>query len=319
MDKRTFTQAALLALSVLLTSCEPAANSNSVSGTIETDEAHVASRYGGRVERIFAQEGEALTNGQVIVELDAAELHARRDQIAAQLAEAEAGPRKEEIAAAKADWESQLAQLDFARADARRADELLAQTTISVTERDQAVSKANALEKTTVATKSRYDLLRAGTRPEQIAQARAQLAEVDTLLREMRVIAPTNCVLEVLSVKLGDVLAPNREVATVLLTSHTFARVFVPEPWLGRIKLGDNVKVRVDAFPGRDFAGQVEFIGRAAEFTPRNVQTVEERVKQVFPVKVRLDASSGELRAGMAVGVTFPGARNQLPESSKAL
>jgi HlyD family secretion protein len=82
----------------------------------------------------------------------------------------------------------------------------------------------------------------------------------------------------------------------------------VPEPWLGRIKLGDKVQVRVDAFPGRDFAGEVEFIGRAAEFTPRNVQTVGERVKQVFPVKVRLDTSSGELRAGMAVDVVFPGA-----------
>ena len=297
---------ALIALAIVGSSCKRVASPDSVSGTIETDEAHVASRYGGRVKHIFAQEDEALTNGQVIAELDAAELHARHEQIAALLAELEAGPRKEEIATAKAEWESQLAQLDFTRTDARRAEELFAQKTISATERDQAVSKANSLEKTAAAAKSRYDLLLAGTRPEQIAQARAQLAELDTQIREMRVIAPTNCVLEVLSVKLGDVLAPNREVATVLFTGHTFARVFVPEPWLGRIKLGDKAQVRVDAFPGRDFAGQVEFIGRAAEFTPRNVQTVEERVKQVFPVKVRLDASSGELRAGMAVDVSFP-------------
>ena len=266
----------------------------------------MASRYGGRVEKIFAQEGEALKPGQPIVELDAAELRARRDQAAALLADLEAGPRKEEIAAAKAEWEAQLAQLDFAKADAKRAQELFAQKTISASDRDLAVSKAEALDKSVAAAKSRYDLLLAGTRPEQIAQARAQLSELDAQLREMQIVAPTNCVLEVLSVKAGDVLAPNREVATVLLPSHTFARVFVPEPWLGHIKLGDKAKVRVDAFPGRDFEGEVEFIGRAAEFTPRNVQTVEERVKQVFPVKVRLDTSTGELRAGMAVDVEFP-------------
>lgn len=306
MQKIWILPAAALALIALGVSCNRNHSPSSVSGTIETDEARVASRYGGRVEKIFAQEGEALKPGQPIVELDAAELRARRDQAAALLADLEAGPRKEEIAAAKAEWEAQLAQLDFAKADAKRAQELFAQKTISASDRDLAVSKAEALDKSVAAAKSRYDLLLAGTRPEQIAQARAQLSELDAQLREMQIVAPTNCVLEVLSVKAGDVLAPNREVATVLLPSHTFARVFVPEPWLGHIKLGDKAKVRVDAFPGRDFEGEVEFIGRAAEFTPRNVQTVEERVKQVFPVKVRLDTSTGELRAGMAVDVEFP-------------
>ena len=76
----------------------------------------------------------------------------------------------------------------------------------------------------------------------------------------MKIVAPTNCVLEVLSVKAGDVLAPNQQVATLLLTNHIWVRVFVPEPWLGHIKLGDAVSVRVDPFPGKDFAGVVEQI-----------------------------------------------------------
>jgi multidrug resistance efflux pump len=113
-------------------------------------------------------------------------------------------------------------------------------------------------------------------------------------------------VLEVLSVKVGDVLAPNQPVATLLLTNHIWVRVFVPEPWLGHIKPGDAVKARVDSFPGKDFAGTIEQIQRAAEFTPRNVQTVGERVKQVFGVKVRLDNAEGRLRAGMAADVFFP-------------
>lgn len=297
-----------LALAAILSiaGCHPAQDSNSVSGTIETDEVRAASRYGGRVERVFAWEGDALTNGQVIVELDAAELHAQHDRVSAQLDEAVTGPRKEEIAAAKADWEAQVAQLDFARLEAKRAEELFVQQTTSASERDLAVSKAHTLAKAVAAAKSRYDLLVAGTRPEQIAQIRAQLAELETRLREMNVYAPTNCVLEVLSVKVGDVLTANQPVATLLLTNHLWVRVFVPEPWLGYIRPGDVVKVRVDGFPGTDFKGEVEQIQRSAEFTPRNVQTVGERVKQVFGVKVRLNNTEGRLRAGMAADVWFP-------------
>ena len=300
----SFAFAAILVLAA--TGCKPDQNSNSVSGTIETDETRVASRYGGRVEKIFAWEGDALTNGQLIAVLDAAELGAQRDRASAQLAEAEAGPRKEEIATAKAQWEAQLADLDFARAEAKRAVELFAQKTISTTERDQAVSRENALEKIAAAAKSQYDLLLAGTRPEQIAQARAQLAQLDAQLAEMTISAPTGSVLEVLSVKVGDVLAPNQQVATLLLTNHIWVRVFVPEPWLGHIKLGDAVKLRVDSFPDTDFSGAVEQVAREAEFTPRNVQTVGERVKQVFGIKVRLDNSEGHLRAGMSADVFFP-------------
>lgn len=295
-----------VALAFLPLSCRKASNSPAVSGTIETDEVHVASRYGGRVEKIFASEGDSLTNRQVIVELEAAELHAQREQAAASLAEWEAGPRAEEIAAAKHDWESVSAELEFARADQKRVLELFSQKTISETERDRAVSRALALEKSVAAAKSRYDLLVAGTRPERIAQAKARLAEIEAQLREMRILAPTNCVLEVLSVRVGDVLAPNREVATLVLADHLWVRVYVPQPWLGQIKLGQRVRVRVDSFPNRDFEGVVEQISRVAEFTPRNVQTPDERIKQVFGVKVRLKNEQDQLRAGMSADVLFP-------------
>lgn len=277
-----------------------------VSGTIETDEAHVASRYGGRVVNIFAQEGDSLKTGQVIVELDAAELQARRDQAAATLAEMVAGPRKDEIDAARNDWQSQKADLALAESDSKRAVELYAQKTISDTERDRAVSHAETLEKGTAAAKNRFDLLVEGTRPERIDLARAQLAEIETQLHEMKICAPTNSVLEVLSVKVGDVLAPNREVATVILTQHLWVRVFAPELWLGKIHLGEAVKVQVDSFPNEYFEGTVEQINRSAEFTPRNVQTVDERIKQVFGVKVRLKNVDDKLRAGMSADVAFP-------------
>jgi HlyD family secretion protein len=282
-----------------------------VSGTIEVDETRIASRYGGRVEEISAREGDSLTNAQPLIRLAAAELAARRDQARAVLAELKAGARKEELAAAKNDWEAIVAELEFARAEQRRITELFRERTVPEAERDRAVTRVASLEKSVAAAKSRYDLLLAGTRAERIAQAEAQLAEIETQLREMTIVAPTNAVLEVLHVKVGDVLAPNQPVATLLLTNHLWVRVYVPEPWLGLIQLKQPVRVRVDSFRERDFNGEVEQIARAAEFTPRNVQTVEDRVKQVFGVKIRLPADAPELRAGMAADVYFPNTPKQ--------
>ena len=309
-----FILTSMAALALLAAGCSvgDSTRARSVSGTIETDEVRVASRYGGRVERLLAQEGDALKPGQLIVELDAAELRAKHDQLAAQLAEFEAGPRKEEIEASKHDWEALVAELAQARVDAKRAEELFTQKTISATEHDQALTRALTLEKNVAAAKSRYDLLLAGTRAERLAQARAQLAEIDSQIREMKIIAPSNCVLEVLSVKVGDVLAPNQSIGTLLLTNHLWVRVYVPEPWLGHIQLGEAVTVRVDSHPGKDFPGVVEQVARAAEFTPRNVQTVGERIKQVFGIKVRLDNATGEAPRRHGSGCQLPPRRRTL-------
>ncbi len=271
-----FICAALLALA---NGCDR--HSNAVSGTIEVDEVHVGPRMSGRVEKIFAQEGDRLKGGQTIVQLDAAELSARRDLAAAQ------------IDTAIRDADSQEAQLDFLRDDAKRQQELLKRKVVSPTDAQKADSAARAQEKNVEAAKLR------------VVQARAQLADIDAQLAEMAVKAPSDCVLEVLSVKVGDVLPPNREVATLLLPQHLWVRVYVPEPWLGRIKIGDHVRVRVDSFPGKDFDGVVEQVNRQAEFTPRNVQTVEDRIRQVFGVKIRLPNNDDRLRAGMSADAYF--------------
>jgi HlyD family secretion protein len=280
---------------------------DTVSGTIETDEVHVASRYGGRVEKIHAWDGDALKAGDVILEMEARELTARRAQAAAFLDELEKGPRPQEIETALSEWQAQQAELEFARLDARRMEELFATKAVSKTDHDRAVTRANALEKSTAAAKQRYELLREGTRAERIAQARAALAEIDAQLSEMTIRAPGDCILEVLGVRVGDVLPPNREVASLVLPERIWVRVYVPENWLGHVKPGQEVALKVDSFPKREFKGVVEQINRSAEFTPRNVQTVGDRIRQVFGVKLRIDASQKELRPGMAVDARFPG------------
>jgi len=255
---------------------------NAVSGTIEIDEAHVGPRSSGRVEKIFAQEGDRLHEGQIIAQLAASELRARRDLAAAQI----------DTAIRNAD--AQSAQLEFLRDEAARQKDLLQRKVVSPSDAQRADSGAKTQEKNVEAAQM------------QVLQARAQLADIDAQLKEMQVVAPAESVLEVLSVKVGDVLPPNGEVATLLLSQHLWVRVYVPETWLGFVKDGEQVRVRVDSFPGKDFPGVVEQINRQAEFTPRNVQTVGDRIKQVFGVKVRLPVDDERLRAGMAADVYFP-------------
>jgi HlyD family secretion protein len=269
-----------LTLLILLAGCGD--RGKAVSGTIEVDEAHVGPRMSGRVEKILAWEGDHLREGQLIAQLDASELRARRDLAAAQ------------IDTALHDADAQEAQLVFMRDEAGRQQDLLKRRVVSPSDAQRADSSAKTQEKNLAAAKMR------------VAQARAQLADIDAQLAEMQVVAPADSVLEVLSVKVGDVLPPNREAATLLLTGHLWVRVYVPESWLGLIKLGEHVRVRVDSFPGKDFDGVVEQINRQAEFTPRNVQTVADRIKQVFGVKIRLPSDDDHLRAGMAADVYFP-------------
>ncbi|MFL6527067.1 MAG: HlyD family secretion protein [Chthoniobacterales bacterium] len=269
-----------LVFAAALIGCRP--DPNTVSGTIEVDEVHVGPRMGGRVEKIFAQEGDQLHAGQPIAQLDAEELKARRDLAAAQ------------INTAQHDADSQEAQLEFLRDDSRRQQDLLRRRVVSPTDAEKADTAARAQEKNLEAAKMR------------VTQARAQLADIDSQLGEMQVTAPGDSVLEILSVKVGDVLPANREVATLLLPQHLWVRVYVPEPWVGKIHLRDQVRVHVDSFPHEEFSGSVEQINRQAEFTPRNVQTVSDRIRQVFGVKVRLDNRDDKLRAGMSADVYFP-------------
>ena len=128
----------------------------------------------------------------------------------------------------------------------------------------------------------------------RVAQAKANLADIETQLNEMKVVAPGDTVLEILSVKVGDVLAPNREVATLIMPELSLgARLCAGA--VARFDQAQRRSARARRFLSeRDFRGVVEQINRQAEFTPRNVQTVEDRIRQVFGVKVRLRKSRGQ-------------------------
>ncbi|MFO0890922.1 MAG: efflux RND transporter periplasmic adaptor subunit [Isosphaeraceae bacterium] len=159
-----------------------------------------------------------------------------------------------------------------------------------------------------------HELLKVGLVEERrmlrakMEQKLAEIEEVQAQLREADIRAPSRAIVDVLPVRKGDVLAPNQAVARILKTDDLWVKVFVPETDLGRIRLDERVQVTVDSHPGRRFGGKIYHIGSQSEFTPRNIQSVEERRHQVFGVKVRVDdpAAEGVLKSGMAATVLIP-------------
>jgi HlyD family secretion protein len=239
------------------------------------------------------------------------------------------GYRKEDIAAARSDVDRAAADEVRARLDFERYEALAQKDLVSKQQRDT----AEANWKMALAQQQNYqhklDELARGYRPEEIASAEAHYRETQATLdkfergnrpedvdlakaayaydqarfRERQVVAPSAAIVEVLDVRPGDIISPNTPVATLLEQDQIYVRIYIPETELGRVELGQKAEVRVDSFPKTVFEGVVEQINQQAEFLPRNVQTREERVHQVFGVKIRINDPAGHVLAGMAADV----------------
>jgi HlyD family secretion protein len=152
-------------------------------------------------------------------------------------------------------------------------------------------------------TQANLEKLERGNRREDVDLAKAAYAYDEARFRERQVTAPSAAIVEVLDVRPGDLIAPNTPVATLLEKDQIYVRIYIPETEYGRLKLGQKAEVRVDSFPKTVFEGVLEQINQQAEFLPRNVQTREERVHQVFGVKIRINDPGGHVLAGMAADV----------------
>jgi multidrug resistance efflux pump len=160
---------------------------------------------------------------------------------------------------------------------------------------------------------SNFDLLAAGNRYEDItaadgraAEAQGRLDELEANYAERFVKAPGKVRVEVVAVRKGDIVAPNQPVLRVLSTADRWVKIYVPETLLGRVRVGQQVELTVDSNPDKRFQGKVIQVAAISEFTPRNVQSVEERKHQVFGVKVEVEDSQGVFKSGMAAEVILP-------------
>ncbi len=279
---------------------------------------------------------ERLRSGFRVEEIEQA--RARRDLAQASLDKLVAGPRQQEIVIAQEQLKIAEAAFDLAESEYQRIAKLHETERAAPTEYDTAVRARKAAMADVARAKQSLELLEEGSRKEDIAAARAQLAESAAALKlvesgnriediagaearllaaeaqarairvqieELRVVSPCDCVVEAIDLRPGDLVAPNAPGTSLLDLTRKWVRAYVPETRLGEIKLEQKVSLRIIGMGDRAFTGRITFIARDAEFTPRNVQTPEERSKQVFRIKVRLDEGSTDVRVGMTADILF--------------
>lgn len=280
---------------------------------------------------------EKLKNGARPEEKAAAK--AAVDAAAARLALMQKGFRAEEIEQARNDLSALQADLANAQIELNRERALLGKGASAAANYDTAVAKHSRLQAEVSAKAARlkmyesgnrpeeiaemqadlarlqanYDLLLAGTRPEEIAEAearvqdlQARIDETDVKRNERTVVAPERAIVEVLLVRPGDLVAANQPVALVLRADDLWVKAYISEVYLGQIHLGQKVEVTCDTYPNQRFQGEITYIASASEFTPRNVQTIDERRHQVFGFKVRVVDPQGVFKSGMAADVILP-------------
>ncbi|HTE61520.1 MAG TPA: efflux RND transporter periplasmic adaptor subunit [Solirubrobacteraceae bacterium] len=302
------------------------------SGYVEATEVRVAPEVGGRVLEVTVREGDAVTAGARVARLDTADVEialrrarAERDQALAQLRLLAAGARVEDVRqaaaqaeSARADVQAAESELQSASADLQRFEALLAKNAGSrkqrddaATRRDVAAARVSAARERTLAATEGVARLKAGARAEEIAGARARVAAVDAqiegLEKNARDAVLTSAVGGIVTSKLvdaGEIVTPRTPIVVVTDLAHPWANVYVDEPVVPRLRLGQNVTLVTDA--GQRLEGSITFISPRAEFTPRNVQTAEERSRLVYRIKVTVDNRDGVLKSGMPVEAELP-------------
>jgi HlyD family secretion protein len=277
----------------------------SASGTIETTEVTVSAKVGGQVVKLLVDEGSNVAKGDTMLQIDRSDLDIQLKQALANAAAAESqykltvlGPRKEDMLQAEANFKN-------AQDDLKRAEELFQASTVTQKHLDDAKTRYTVAEQT-------YEKLKSGSRPEEIEAARARRdlanAQVDAIRKKISdsyVVAPMQGVVTEKAIEEGDVVVQNGSLFRISRLDKVHLMIYVSEEELAKIKLGQSADVFIDAYPNKPFRGKIIYISDVAEFTPKNVQTKEERTKLVFGVKIEVPNPDRVLKPGMPADATI--------------
>jgi HlyD family secretion protein len=303
-----------------LASCaKPPTSTSTVeaTGTLEVVSVDVAPVAAGRVSKVFVDEGAAVRAGDTLAVLtiptlssDVAQREAKAASAGAAFQEAEHGPRAGEIASAAAELAAAEAAADRAAKDVERLRPLAARQTVSAQDFDAARALAAGTAGHRDALRAQLQLLREGTRPERIhaaeADARGARASVASALataRDLVLVSPVAGTVTDRSAEPGEVIGAGQAALTVAQTGRQTVRVYVSQAVLPRVRVGQNVRALLDAFPDHEFKGRVVALSPHAEYTPRVALTETERSDLLFGVKIEFADSTGMLKAGLPVTV----------------
>jgi len=300
-------------------------------GNVEIRRVSLGFRVGGRLEKIFFEEGDFIRKGQTIAELDKepyedaiAAAAAQVDKAQADYERLQSGNRPQEIEQARATVNERDAGLIVLESDLKRATKLIDDKVITpqefetvVARRDEAIARKKLAEET-------LNLLIEGYRQEDIAAgkallsgAQANLKQAQTALADTVLVCPTDGVLLTRVEEVGAVVREGQIVATLSLKDAVWVYVYIPERELGNVVEGMSAEIYTDSRPEKPYIGQIGSVSPEAEFTPKTVQTTELRTNLVFRIRVIVDNPDGGLRQGMPVSVKVK-RHNLTPRISRA-
>ena len=317
-------------LALVASGCEQpqVVNQVRVSGYVEAEEVRLASEVGGRLLVLHVTEGDRVDAGELVAELATTEVelalqqvHAERRQAEANLRLLQAGARPEDIQQAEAQVAATVAELAAVRSelalaetDLERFESLLQadagsrqQRDTAATRRDVGRERVTAANERVEATRATLARFQAGARQEEIEAARARVAvteaRIATLendLSDARLRSPVSGIVTEELATAGELVSPGMPLLVLTDLDHAWANVYLDEPYVPRIRLNQSAIVFTDA-GGAGMPGTIAFVSPRAEFTPRNVQTAEERSKLVYRLKIDVDNRDGVLKQGMPV------------------
>lgn len=291
-----------------------------IYGNVDIRQVDLAFNANERIAEMSVQEGDIVKEGQLLATLDRERLqHAverARAQVGAQkeiVSKLVAGSRPEEIRKARADVEAAKAEALNAGITYRRLKLLAAKDLIAKQDEDDAGAANESAKARLKAATEALELVLAGPRKEDIESARAALraaeAELAVAERELSytyLYAPSDGVIQVRVMEPGDMASPQKPVYTLAINDPLWVRAYLPEPDLGKIRLGMKAEVTTDSYPGKSYGAWVGFISPTAQFTPKSVETREVRTNLVYQVRVFVCSPHDELRLGMPATVTIP-------------
>jgi HlyD family secretion protein len=326
---------ALIVTAIIASGCNNGGNKKelSASGTVEATETNVNAEVGGKLMDILVEEGSVVKKGDVLARIDSTIQALQVQQAEANLRAAQekskeikAGSRTQLISQAQASVQqiSSLQQgaqnsVNNALDNLKRTKALFEQggaTAQQLSDAQNRYETARAqLEAYSAQKKSaqeQVDLLKSGATTETIniadagiTQAQVSLSIAKAQLAKTVLYAPGSGVISSLNFQKGEVISSGAPIATISDTNDLWVKVFIPEQDLPKIKLGQKADAYIDAYPDQPFHGEVSYISPTAEFTPKNLQTKEERVNMVFAVKVKIADSKDRLKPGLPTDITI--------------
>jgi len=303
----------LCAAALALAACGKQSEGFEASGTVEATSVQVSSRAAGEILSMSASEGQAVSHGDLLAEIDhaALDLQLGQAQSGVELARAQLslltnGARPEDVSQAQETVNQADQSLRSAQSDFDRTSRLYAAKAATPKERDDAEARLTNARAQAAAAEQALRKLQNFARPEDVRAATARVDQAEFAVRlleksidDCTVRSPINGIVTEKLSEAGELAAPGTGLYVVSDLSTVRLTIYVPEADLGNVRLGEQARIRIDSSPGKDFEGTVTWISPIAEFTPRDIQTRDERVKLVFAVRVEIANPEGVFKPGM--------------------